>query len=96
MEVGVKAVEGAVSLPSSALQLLPPTSRARRAGVRKNTNEEKAGEETAELYENQLTWKTRHAGPLWIRSASFNARLSEAPWSRSSSQIPCSAWTSMK
>jgi hypothetical protein len=56
MEVGVKAVEGAVSLPSSALQLLPPTSRARGAGVRKNMNEEKAGEETTELYENQLTW----------------------------------------
>jgi hypothetical protein len=24
------------------------------------------------------TLKTRHAGPLWIRSASFSARLSEA------------------
>jgi hypothetical protein len=24
------------------------------------------------------TRKTRHAGPLWIRSASFSARLSEA------------------
>jgi hypothetical protein len=33
----------------------------------------------------------RHAGPPWIHNASFNARLSEAPWSRSSSQSPCSA-----
>jgi hypothetical protein len=28
--------------------------------------------------EIQLTWKMRHAGPLWIYSASFNAQLSEA------------------
>jgi hypothetical protein len=79
MEVGVKAVEDVVRLPSSALQLLPPTSRARGEGVRKDTNGEKTGEEVAKLYKIQLTWKTRHAGPLWIRSASFNARLSEAP-----------------
>jgi hypothetical protein len=79
VEVGVKAVEGAISLPGSAFQLLPPTSRATRAGVRKDTNEEKAGEEAAKLHETQLTWKTRHAGPLWIRNASFSARLSEAP-----------------
>jgi hypothetical protein len=79
MEVGLKAVEGTVSLPSSALQLLPPARRARGAGVRKDTNGEKTGEEIAKLHKIQLTWKTRHAGPLWIRSASFNARLSEAP-----------------
>jgi hypothetical protein len=29
--------------------------------------------------EIQLTWKTRHTRPLWIRNASFSARLSEAP-----------------
>jgi hypothetical protein len=29
--------------------------------------------------ENQLTWKMRHAGPLWICNTSFSARLSEAP-----------------
>jgi hypothetical protein len=28
---------------------------------------------------------------LWIHKASFSARLSEAPWSQSSSQSPCSA-----
>jgi hypothetical protein len=28
--------------------------------------------------QQRLTWKTHHAGPPWIRSASFNARLSEA------------------
>jgi hypothetical protein len=38
VEVGVEAVEGVVSLPSPALQLLPPTSEARRTDVRKNTN----------------------------------------------------------
>jgi hypothetical protein len=47
-------------------------------GVRKDTNGEREGEETAKLHETELTWKTRHAGPLWIRNASFNARLSEA------------------
>jgi hypothetical protein len=79
MEVSVKAVKDAVPLPSSALQLLPPTSRARGAGVRKGTNGEKTGEEVAKLRKIQLTWKTRRVGPLWIRSASFNARLSEEP-----------------
>jgi hypothetical protein len=79
MEVGVKTVEGVISLPSSALQLLPPTSRVRGVGIRKDTNGEKTGEEIAKLHKIQLTWKTRHAGPLWIRSASFNARFSEAP-----------------
>jgi hypothetical protein len=91
VEVGVKAVEGDVSLPGLTLQFLPPTIRARGAGVRKDTNEEKAGEGIAKLHETQLTWKTRYAGPLWIHNASFSARLSEAPWSGSSSQSPCSA-----
>jgi hypothetical protein len=64
LKVGVKAVEGVVSLPGPALQLLPPTSEARRAGVRKNTNMEKAREGISKPHETQLTWKTRHAGPL--------------------------------
>jgi hypothetical protein len=38
VKVGVEAVEGVVSLPGPVLQLLPPTSKARRAGVRKSTN----------------------------------------------------------
>jgi hypothetical protein len=38
VKVSVKAVEGVVSLPSPALQLLPPTRKARRAGVRKSTD----------------------------------------------------------
>jgi hypothetical protein len=83
--IGVEAVEDGVPLPGPALQLLPPTSRARSAGVRKDTNKEKTGEGIAKPHKIQLTWKARHVGPLWIRSASFNARLSEASWSRSSS-----------
>jgi hypothetical protein len=39
----------------------------------------RAGGGTAKLNETQLTWKTRHAGPLWIRIASFSAQFSEAP-----------------
>jgi hypothetical protein len=91
VEVGIKAVEGDVPLPGPALQLLPPTSIARGAGVRKDTNEEKAGEGIAKLHETQLTWKARHVGPLWIHNASFSTCLSEALWSLSSSQSPCSA-----
>jgi hypothetical protein len=91
LKVGVEAVEGIVSLPGPSLQLLPPTSEARRVGVRKNTNAEKARKGTSKPHETQLTWKTRHAGPLWIRNASFSARWSEAPWSGSSCQSPCSA-----
>jgi hypothetical protein len=35
-------------------------------------------------------------GPPWIRSASFSARLSEAPWSRNSCHSACSAWSLVK
>jgi RNA polymerase-interacting CarD/CdnL/TRCF family regulator len=79
VKVGVEAVKGVVSLPSPALQLLLPTSKARKAGVRKSANARRVGEGTAELDENRLTWNMRQAGPLWIRHASFNAQLSEAP-----------------
>jgi hypothetical protein len=74
VKVGVEAVEGVVSLLCPALQLLPPTSKARRAGVKKNMNAEKAGDGTAKLNETKLTWKTRHAGSLWIRNTSFSTR----------------------
>jgi hypothetical protein len=42
------------------------------------------------------TWNARHAGPVWIRSASFSALLSEAPWSRNSYHNACSTWASLK
>jgi hypothetical protein len=42
VKVSVEAVEGVVSLPGPALQLLPPTSKARRAGVKKGTNAKKS------------------------------------------------------
>jgi hypothetical protein len=35
-------------------------------------------DEIEEKGQQRLTWKTRHAGPPWIRSTSFNARLSAA------------------
>jgi hypothetical protein len=38
VKVGVEVVKGVVSLPSPALQILPPTSKTRRAGIRKSTN----------------------------------------------------------
>jgi hypothetical protein len=55
VKVGVDAVEGVVSLPSPALQLRPPTSKAKRTGVRKSTNAKRAGEGTAKLDRTQLT-----------------------------------------
>jgi hypothetical protein len=64
VEVGVEAVEGDVPIPGPALHLLPPTSRARGAGIKKEPSEEKAGEGIAKLQETRLTWKARHAGPL--------------------------------
>jgi hypothetical protein len=79
VEIGVEAVEGVVPLLGPALQILLPTGKARGEGVKESTNA--AGEETTKSDEKPLTWKTCHTGPLWIRSASFSARLSEAPWS---------------
>jgi hypothetical protein len=38
MKVGVETVEGVVPLSGPALQLLPPTSKARRVGVRRSTH----------------------------------------------------------
>jgi hypothetical protein len=40
MKVGVEAVEGVVSLPGPALQLLPPTSEARRMSIKSRTQRE--------------------------------------------------------
>jgi hypothetical protein len=48
VKVGVEAVEGVVPLPGPVLQLLPPTSKARRAGVRKSTNMRKSGRRNCE------------------------------------------------
>jgi hypothetical protein len=42
------------------------------------------------------TLKICHAGPAWIRRASFNALLSEVSWSRNSCYSACSAWASLK
>jgi hypothetical protein len=48
VKVGVDAVEGVVPLPGSTLQLLPPTSKARRAGIRKSMNARKSGRRNCE------------------------------------------------
>jgi hypothetical protein len=40
--------------------------------------------------------KTHHAGPAWIRSASFSVLLREASWSRNSCHNAFSAWASLK
>jgi hypothetical protein len=73
-EIDVEAVEGVVSLPGLELQILPPTGKAREDGGQgKHEHGRKQEKKPRNLAEN-LTWKTRHAEPLWIRNASFNAR----------------------
>jgi hypothetical protein len=42
VEIGIKAVEGVVSLPGPALQILPPTGKAREDWVRERTNAEES------------------------------------------------------
>jgi hypothetical protein len=49
LKVGVEAVKGIVSLPGPALQILPPTSKARGEGVRKSTNEGESRRRSCEI-----------------------------------------------
>jgi hypothetical protein len=49
VKVSVEAVEGVVSLSGPALQLLPPTSKARRAGQEKHEREREREEELRDL-----------------------------------------------
>jgi hypothetical protein len=48
VKVGVEPIKGVVSLPGPALQILLPTSKARRAGVRKSTNTKESGRRNGE------------------------------------------------
>jgi hypothetical protein len=63
--------------------------------VRKRADAETT-RENFEFNDKNEHLKTRHAGPTWIRSASFSALLSEASWSRNSCHNACSAWASLK
>jgi hypothetical protein len=51
VELGIKAVEGDIPLTGPALQLLPPTSRAKEAGIRKEPNEGETGERSRNFVE---------------------------------------------
>jgi hypothetical protein len=55
MEVSIQVVEGVVPLASPALQLLLPTSRARRASVKKKHERRKSKRRDLETPRNQLT-----------------------------------------
>jgi hypothetical protein len=48
VEVGIEVVKGVVSLPGTALQILPPTSKA-RGGVRKSADAKKSGRRNCEI-----------------------------------------------
>jgi hypothetical protein len=52
VKVGVEPVEGVVSLPGPTLQLLPQTSKARRAGVRKGMNVKESRRRNCETWRN--------------------------------------------
>jgi hypothetical protein len=96
-ELVVQPVESAVPLLGPTLQFLPPAGKAkedRGKGERKR-GRNKSGK-TTKPGEKSQTWKMRHAGPPRIRSASFNARLSEAPWSRNSCHSASSTWALAK
>jgi hypothetical protein len=43
VKLGVEAVEGDILLPGPVLHLMPPTSRAREAGIRKEPNQGETG-----------------------------------------------------
>jgi hypothetical protein len=49
VKVGVEAVKGVVPLPGPALQILPPTGKARGEGVRKGTNAKGSGRRNREI-----------------------------------------------
>jgi hypothetical protein len=47
----IEAVEGDIPLPGPALQLLPPASREKEAGIRKEPNEGETGERSRNFTE---------------------------------------------
>jgi hypothetical protein len=89
-ELRAHLVKGTIPLPGPILQFLSPAdkNKGHRSG-KARTRKKREGITT--LNEQSRTWKMRHAGPLWIRRASFCARLSEALWSRNSCHSSCSA-----
>jgi hypothetical protein len=97
VELSIQAVEGVVPLPGTTLQILPPTGKAREdGGQEKHRRRRNKGKKTTKPGEKSLTWKTRHVGPPWIRSASFSAGFSKAPWSWNSCHNTYSAWALAK
>jgi hypothetical protein len=78
---------------SSSCRQQTKTNERRAAKANAKTTEQGKRQQANE---RRRTWKTRHAGPPWIRSASFSARLSEASWPQSSSHSCCSSWVSAK
>jgi hypothetical protein len=71
-------------------------AREERSQEKHTRGRDKRGRDSKIQTEKTCTWKIRHAGPPWIRSASFNMLLSEAPWSQNSCHSACSAWASLK
>jgi hypothetical protein len=59
------------------LQLLPSADETHECHTTKANT--KTTRSKKRKKQRRRTWKTRHAGPPWIRSASFSTRLSEAP-----------------
>jgi hypothetical protein len=81
VELGVHPIEGVVLVAGTALELLAPTNQNPQTPCRKERRAETRKKGSKQWHP---TWETRHAGPPWTLSASFNARSSVAPWLRSS------------
>jgi hypothetical protein len=94
--LGAQLIEAVIPLSSPALRLLPTVNEMREKAESGNARAQKQQEDTSNSTMRTCTLKICHAGPAWIRRASFNALLSEAPWSRNSYHSACLAWASLK
>jgi hypothetical protein len=94
--LGAPLIEVVIPLSSPALKLLSTMNEMREKAESGNVRTQKQREKTSNSTMRARTLKICHAGPAWIRRASFNTLLSEAPWSRNSCHIAYSAWASLK
>jgi hypothetical protein len=94
--LGAQLIETVVPLSSPALQLLSAANKVREKAKSGNARAQRRQGKTLNSTMRTRTLKICHAGPAWIRRASFNALLSEAPWSQNSCHSACSAWASLK
>jgi hypothetical protein len=79
--LGDQLIEVVIPLSSPALQLLSTADKVQEEAKSGNARTQKRRGKTSNSTMRTRTLKICHAGPAWIRRASFNALLSEAAWS---------------